>query len=45
MVSGHRAWLGLGAMENDDEQVQAHITLGHSDITMRPIGVGCMTMS
>ncbi len=25
--------------------VRARVTLGRSDITMRPIGLGCMTMS
>nr|WP_218588955.1 aldo/keto reductase [Pseudonocardia oceani] len=32
-------------MKNDDGQLPVRITLGHSDITMRPIGLGCMTMS
>ncbi len=32
-------------MTDLDDQLHARVTLGHSDIVMRPIGLGCMTMS
>ncbi|WP_066367450.1 aldo/keto reductase [Herbidospora mongoliensis] len=32
-------------MTENNDQVHARVTLGHSDISMRPIGLGCMTMS
>ena len=32
-------------MTENNDQVRARVTLGHSDISMLPIGLGCMTMS